>query len=182
MKSLQNWQKKIVYALPFLLFLAMAWFLMRGLFNDPQYVPSAYIGKPLPSFSLPNLLEPTDVVTEERFTGSPALLNVWATWCPSCRVEHDELVRLAKEEGIVIYGLNYKDEPDAAKAYLDHLGNPFLLSVSDIEGRFGFDLGVYGAPETYIIDSQANIHYRLVGILDQEKWENELKPILENLK
>jgi len=116
------------------------------------------------------------------FEQKVVLLNVWGTWCPSCRVEHPDLVRLARDEGVPIYGLNYKDNRDAALQWLDELGNPYELVLFDPQGKLGFDLGVYGAPETYIIDSKGIVRFRHVGVVDNELWETELEPRIRELR
>jgi len=179
--TLKPWQKWALYGAPFIIFMAISAFLLKGLFIDPQHLPSARIGKEMPRFALADLLNPGVVLSEQDLKGTPALLNVWATWCPACRQEHSELNRLAQEEGVTLYGLNYKDEPEAARAYLEQLGNPYRYTLQDEEGRLGFDLGVYGAPETYVLDRDGKIHHRLVGIVTREKWLQELKPIMDRL-
>ncbi|HHJ1518884.1 TPA: thiol:disulfide interchange protein DsbE, partial [Pseudomonas aeruginosa] len=108
------------------------------------------------------------------------LVNVWGTWCPSCRVEHPELTRLA-EQGVVIYGINYKDDNAAAIKWLNELHNPYLLSISDADGTLGLDLGVYGAPETYLIDKQGIIRHKIVGVVDQKVWREQLAPLYQQL-
>lgn len=175
-----QFRRLLLFGSPFILFLAMSWFLLQGLFNDPQYLPSARIDKPLPTFQLPSLHNVKQTLTEKDFTGEPALLNVWATWCPSCRVEHGMLNQLA-EQGVVIYGLNYKDDTKSARHYLKTLGNPYRRIVVDGEGRFAFDLGVYGAPETYVLDAEGVVRYRHVGVVDENSWETILKPQMDAL-
>ncbi len=165
--------------LPLLLFAAMAVFLFRGLQLDPQALPSALIDKPLPEFSLPDLagegtLSRADVV------GRPALFNVWATWCVSCRVEHPYLQRLA-DEGVAIYGINYKDEDVAARRWLAELGDPYVANIADREGSLGLDLGVYGAPETYLVDAGGVIRYRHVGVVDERVWQTILQPVYREI-
>ncbi|OLQ26807.1 thiol:disulfide interchange protein, partial [Pseudomonas aeruginosa] len=119
-------------------------------------------------------------LTEADLKGKPALVNVWGTWCPSCRVEHPELTRLA-EQGVVIYGINYKDDNAAAIKWLNELHNPYLLSISDADGTLGLDLGVYGAPETYLIDKQGIIRHKIVGVVDQKVWREQLAPLYQQL-
>ena len=148
--------KRAILLLPLGIFLIVAVFLFRGLWLDPSELPSALIGKPFPAFDLPSVQDPARRLTEADLKGKPALVNVWGTWCPSCRVEHPELTRLA-EQGVVIYGINYKDDNAAAIKWLNELHNPYLLSISDADGTLGLDLGVYGAPETYLIDKQGII-------------------------
>ena len=166
--------------LPLLVFAVLAIFLFRGLWLDPREVPSALVGRPVPEFSLPSLtaarlLSPVD------FSGQVGLLNVWATWCPSCRVEHPYLAQLA-EAGVPIYGLNYKDQDTAALQWLQELGDPYQFNIVDREGSLGLDLGVYGAPETYLIDAFGIIHYRHVGVVDEGVWRSTLEPLYTRLK
>ncbi len=165
--------------LPLILFAGMAAFLFRGLSLDPQALPSALIDRPLPEFSLPALGEER-TLSRAEVIGEVALLNVWATWCPSCRVEHPYLVQLAAS-GVPIYGLNYKDEDAAAERWLAELGNPYRASIVDREGSLGVDLGVYGAPETYLLDAQGVIRYRHVGVVDERVWQTVLQPMYQQL-
>lgn len=148
---------------------------------DPQALPSALIDKPMPVFSLPMLLRDGQV-TQADLRGEVALVNVWATWCVSCRVEHPFLNQLAKTQGLVIYGINYKDEVLEARKWLDELGNPYRLNIVDEDGRLGLDLGVYGAPETYVIDKKGIIRYKHVGIVSEKLWRETLSSIVEQLK
>ena len=162
--------------IPLFIFAVLAAFLWRGLSLDPNYLPSALIDKPVPAFELPNLREPDQLVKTEELLGEPYLLNVWATWCPSCRVEHPYLLQLA-EQGVKIVGLNYKDEDEPAKDWLKHFKDPYSLIIADREGRLGLDLGVYGAPETFIVDAQGIIRYKHVGVVDERVWRSTLAPI-----
>lgn len=166
--------------LPLFLFALLAILLFRGLFLDPSEMPSALIDRPLPAFSLPALGEDR-LLTRADVTGEVALLNVWATWCVSCRVEHPYLKQLA-DTGIPIYGLNYKDSDAAAQQWLDDLGNPYRLNIADREGAMGVDLGVYGAPETYLLDGSGVVRYRHVGVVDEGVWRTVLEPLYLELK
>ncbi len=172
--------KRLRLFLPLGLFLVLGGFLLVGLRLDPQALPSALIDKPLPFFSLPALGEDR-VVDQATVTGEVALFNVWATWCASCRVEHPFLTRLA-DAGVAIYGINYKDEDTQALGWLDELGDPYRLSIVDAEGSLGLDLGVYGAPETYVVDAAGVIRYRHVGVVDERVWAEILKPIVDELQ
>lgn len=147
---------------------------------DPQELPSALIDKPMPEFSLPKLGS-EQMLTPASLKGEPALLNVWATWCPSCRVEFPYLVKLA-QQGIVIYGLDYKDDPTEAQKWIDELGDPFRFNIVDKEGTLGLDLGVYGAPETYLIDAGGVIRAKHVGVVDETVWKQKLQPLYSKLK
>jgi len=161
--------------LPLILFGVLALFLMRGLELDPRALPSALIDRPMPAFELP-LLGAEDTMTQADLVGRPALVNVWATWCVSCRVEHPYLDTLA-EAGIPIYGINYKDEDAAALRWLQDLGNPYVATIADREGSLGLDMGVYGAPETYLLDAGGVIRYRHVGVVDEQVWREVLQPL-----
>jgi cytochrome c biogenesis protein CcmG/thiol:disulfide interchange protein DsbE len=161
--------------LPLILFVIMAAFLFRGLSLDPQALPSALIDRPLPEFSLP-VLGRERLFSKEDLLGEAALLNVWATWCVSCRVEHPYLLQIA-QEGVPIYGLNYKDDDAAAARWLADLGDPYRANIADREGSLGLDLGVYGAPETYLVDAEGVVRYRHVGVVDERVWQTILQPL-----
>ncbi|MEM8562922.1 MAG: DsbE family thiol:disulfide interchange protein [Pseudomonadota bacterium] len=165
--------------LPLLLFVALALFLFRGLSLDPQAMPSALIDQPLPAFNLPALGKNTQI-TRDDVLGEVALMNVWATWCVSCRVEHPYLLQLS-DSGIPIYGINYKDEDAAALRWLAELGDPYRANIVDKSGTLGIDLGVYGAPETYLVDAKGMIRYRHVGVVDERIWETVLQPLFLEL-
>jgi cytochrome c biogenesis protein CcmG/thiol:disulfide interchange protein DsbE len=160
-------------AIPLLLFVGMAAMLYRGLYLNPAELPSALIGKPFPAFALTSLSG--QPLGREALLGTPALINVWGTWCVACRDEHPTLARLA-EQGVVIHGINYKDDTTAANQWLRTLHNPYRVNVSDPQGTLGLDLGVYGAPETFLIDAQGVIRYKHVGIVDDQVWQRELAP------
>lgn len=162
--------------IPLLIFVVIAIFLWRGLSLDPSYLPSALVNKPVPSFELANLLEPEKTVSNKDLQGQPYLLNVWATWCPSCRVEHPYLNKLA-EQGIRIVGVNYKDERAPAREWLDTFADPYAVNIFDEDGRFGLDLGVYGAPETFVVDAGGIIRYKHVGVVDERVWRSKMAPI-----
>ena len=159
------------------LFAAMALF---GINNDPSELPSALIGKPFPEFTTGSVIEDDVVITRADLLGRPALINVWATWCISCKVEHPVLNDLAKQ-GVVIHGINYKDERQPAQRWLYEYLNPYQLNISDPKGTLGFDLGVYGAPETFIIDKKGIIRHKFVGVVDKRIWREKLAPIYQGL-
>jgi len=165
--------------LPLLLFALLAITLFRGLGLDPGAMPSALLDRPLPAFSLPGLGR-TDLLSEADVVGQAALLNVWATWCVSCRVEHPYLKQLA-EQGVPIFGINYKDDDGAAQRWLDELGNPYRFNIADREGTLGLDLGVYGAPETYLLDTNGVVRYRHAGVVDEKVWQTILEPLYREL-
>jgi len=173
--------KKILF-IPLMLFLLLAaallWQLTRNAEgDDPTRLESALIGKPVPLFRLEALDQPGQTYDQRVLTeGKPILLNVWATWCPTCRAEHHYLNSLA-EQGIRVVGLNYKDDRQKAVNWLNTLGNPYALSLYDGNGMLGLDLGVYGAPETFLIDGKGIIRYRHAGDLNPRVWEQEVKPL-----
>lgn len=169
--SLNKW---LLFSLPLIGFALLVYFFGRAIGSDPSILPSTRIDQPLPAFQLPTLEDPSRTVTASEIKG-PLLLNVWATWCPSCIVEHPVLVALSRE-GIRMVGLNYKDEPQAARQYLAIHGNPFELNIADVKGDFGLDLGVYGAPESYLIDAAGKIRYRHVGVITEDVWRTLLWP------
>lgn len=158
--------------LPLLLFLGMATFLGKGLYLDPSALPSALIDKPFPDFSLQSVLGNRSL-TRADLLGKPALVNVWGTWCVACRAEHPVLNKLAGR-GVVIYGVNYEDDNAAALNWLKNLHDPYQLNIRDETGSLGVNLGVYGAPETFLIDDKGIIRYRHVGIVDETVWNEKL--------
>jgi len=162
-----------------ILFVVLALFLLRGLELDPREMPSALIDRPLPEFTLPSLGSDT-LVNRAAVIGEVALFNVWATWCVSCRVEHPYLNQLT-QQGVPIYGVNYKDEDQDALRWLQELGNPYRLNIVYADGSLGLDLVVYGAPETYLVDAGGVIRYRHVGVVDERVWRDILQPIYQEL-
>ncbi|MFJ4546717.1 DsbE family thiol:disulfide interchange protein [Pseudomonas sp. NPDC088885] len=157
---------------PLAIFLLVAVFLYRGLYLDPSELPSAMINKPFPEFSLPSV-QGDKTLTKADILGKPALVNVWGTWCISCRVEHPVLNKLA-ERGVVIYGVNYKDTNADALKWLSEFHNPYVLDIRDDEGSLGLNLGVYGAPETFFIDAKGIIRDKYVGVIDEQVWREKL--------
>ena len=157
--------------IPLAAFAVLAGLLFRGLSIDPTELPAARLGQPFPNFAQPELTSGRQISVSELLE-RPALVNVWATWCYSCRVEHPYLLSLAKQ-GVPIYGLNYKDEPIKAREWLAQLGDPYQLNVVDVEGSVGLDLGVYGAPETYVLDAAGHIAHRHVGVLDEAIFQRD---------
>ena len=167
---------------PLAIFGATALLLAVGLRLDPRELPSPLIGKPAPSFALPTLNVPEKQVTATDFNGEVWILNVWASWCISCREEHAALTALAKSGAARVVGLNYKDEPEQARAWLQRFGDPYALSVQDRDGRLGVDYGVYGVPETFVIDKKGVVRYKRVGILTPEIVRSRILPLVEELK
>lgn len=173
---------KIRFLIPLFIFGLIAVFLGVGLKLDPREVPSPLIGKPAPSFALPALSDPDRVITPEDFKGKVWLMNVWATWCVSCRAEHETLVELKRLKIVPIIGLNYKDENDAAKSWLQELGNPYQANAVDADGRIAIDYGVYGAPETYIIDKQGIIRHKHIGPVTPDIVNKTIIPMVTELR
>jgi cytochrome c biogenesis protein CcmG/thiol:disulfide interchange protein DsbE len=170
------------YALPFAIFLALAALLGAGLRREPAALPSARLDRPAPAIDLPLLGEPRQRLQVEALRGRVWLLNVWASWCEPCREELPTLSRLAPADGVPLYGLDYKDRDDAALALLQRHGNPYLGSAVDREGRVGIDYGVYGVPETFVIDREGRIRYRHLGPVTAEVWRERLMPMVRSLR
>jgi cytochrome c biogenesis protein CcmG/thiol:disulfide interchange protein DsbE len=167
------------YLLPIGVFAALVALLAIGLGKDPRRVPSPFIGKPAPAFDLPQLEAPERRFTSDLLRGRPVLLNVWASWCVECRHEHALLMQLATEHGIPIYGLNYKDPRDDALAWLRDWGNPYLVTGADRDGRVGIEYGVYGVPETFVIDAQGIIRHKHIGALTEQAIRDVILPLLD---
>lgn len=192
--------KKFAVFVPLALFVVLSVFLFKGLDRDPSELPSALVGEPFPEFFLPQLLGPQPdsqldaqlgsqpdsqqdskiMLNKEDLVGQVVLVNVWATWCFACRIEHPMLNDLAKQ-GVKIVGLNYKDQRSEALKWLKERGNPYLFNIFDAEGSLGFDLGVYGAPETYLVDVEGIIRHRRVGVVDQRIWDKEFRDLYQQL-
>jgi cytochrome c biogenesis protein CcmG/thiol:disulfide interchange protein DsbE len=168
--------------LPLMLFVPLALLLLKALQLDPQNMPSALLGKSMPAFELPALAEPARLLVSDDVRGSKALINVWATWCPSCRVEHPWLMTLAQQQGVRIIGLNYKDQRAAAMAWLQRDGNPYEFNIFDEQGRLGQDLGVYGAPETFVVDSAGVIRLKHVGVVNETVWREVILPVWQAIE
>lgn len=172
----------IRYALPLGVFIALLAFLGMGLERDPRLLPSPLIGKPAPQFALPTLAEPDRKLTRADLLGKVSLLNVWASWCVSCREEHPVLVEISRTTGIPVYGLDYKDNRKAALQWLAERGNPYVVNAFDASGRLGIDFGVYGVPETFVIDRKGIVAYKHVGPITPAAWRNEILPVVEKLQ
>ncbi|MDX1514549.1 MAG: DsbE family thiol:disulfide interchange protein [Gammaproteobacteria bacterium] len=170
------------YVTPLCIFLLLAALLGVGLTLNPREVPSPLIGKPVPAFRTPALKDPDRALTSDALRGKVSLLNVWATWCIPCRQEHPVLVGIAERGEVPVYGLNYKDDRRQAIAWLDELGDPYEISGFDPDGRVGIEFGVYGLPETFIIDSAGTIAYKQIGPIDEKTWKEELLPRIRKLE
>ena len=169
------------YIAPLVLFVFMGLLLAYGLNLDPRKIPSPLIGKPLPAFSLPTVADPARQVSRDELKGRAYLLNVWASWCVACRQEHPLLVELARNKLVTIIGLNYKDKREDALGWLASLGDPYEFSLADTDGRLGIDLGVYGVPETFVIDRDGVIRYKQIGPITPEIWREKLLPLIRQI-
>ncbi len=170
------------FIIPFIAFMAISAFLYIGLNLNPHEVPSPLIGKPAPAFTLPQLHEPAKNFSPQDMLGKVWLLNVWASWCVSCKQEHPVLVALARQNVVPIYGLNYKDKRADAEAWLAGGGDPYVLSLSDTEGRIGIDYGVYGVPETYVMDKQGIIRHKQIGAITPKNLKEKILPLVAELQ
>jgi cytochrome c biogenesis protein CcmG/thiol:disulfide interchange protein DsbE len=168
--------------LPFLLFLSIALVLWRGLTLHPNIVPSPLVNQPAPFFRLPTLSGKPPYMTTDNFKGHVTLWNVWSTTCAACMEEHAFLLALAKHKSVIIDGLNYKDTVLAAKDWLKKYGNPYTLVAVDATGNTGIDWGVYGTPETFVIDKKGVIRYKQIGAITPDIWEQTLKPLVQQLQ
>lgn len=170
------------YVVPLLVFLAVAGFLLKGLDLNPREVPSPFINKPAPAFTLQKLHDPETHFSNKDMLGKVWLLNVWASWCVACRSEHPLMVQLSRANLVPIYGLNYKDVPSAAKGWLQQLGNPYVASLIDYEGNVGIDYGVYGVPETFVIDKQGVIRHKVIGPVTPSILDGCVLPLVKKLQ
>lgn len=166
------------YLLPIGLFVALIGFFSVSLNRDKETLPSPLLGKPAPAFTLPSLDDPSRQVAGSDFAGKPYVLNVWGTWCVGCRQEHETLLAIAQRGEVPIVGLNWKDDRAQAQQWLQDLGNPYSVIASDDEGRVAIDWGVYGAPETFLVDAQGRVIYKHIAPLTMEIWEREFVPLL----
>lgn len=173
--------KKAWVLIPLAVFVAMLVFLGVGLKLDPREVPSPLIDKPVPTFSLQTLDEPSRLLSSADMRGQVWLLNVWASWCGGCREEHSTLVEFAQTRAVPIVGLNYKDQPDDARRWLGRLGNPYVASVSDLDGRTGIEFGVYGVPETFVIDKAGFIRHKQIGPITPDILRDTILPLVKKL-
>lgn len=169
------------FFLPLGIFGLLVALLAVGLKLDPKEVPSPFIGKDAPQFELPKLYAEGETIAPADMKGKVWLLNVWASWCVSCRAEHAVITKLIKESQVPVIGLNYKDEETDAKRWLKMFGNPYYSIAVDIEGRTGIDWGVYGVPETFVIDKKGTIRLKHIGPVVDEDLRNELLPLIEKL-
>ncbi|MEO5695037.1 MAG: DsbE family thiol:disulfide interchange protein [Usitatibacter sp.] len=173
--------KALRFAAPLVIFLLLVGFFAVGLKRDPKEVPSPLIGKAAPAFTLTQLHEEKLVFTPVDMKGKVWMLNVWASWCVSCRVEHPLLVEMSRRKLVPIVGLNYKDRREDGVQWLAKFGNPYTLSAFDVEGRVGIDYGVYGVPETFVIDKMGVIRHKQIGPITPESLEKVILPLIEKL-
>jgi cytochrome c biogenesis protein CcmG/thiol:disulfide interchange protein DsbE len=170
------------FILPFIIFVVVAVFLFVGLTLDPREVPSPLVGKPAPAFTLKQLHVPSKNFSPQEMQGKVWLLNAWASWCVACEAEHPVLMELSQMNIVPILGLDYKDKSEAALAVLQRRGNPYLLTVTDSDGRTGIDYGVYGVPETYVIDKQGVIQYKQIGPITPQNLRDKILPLVAELE
>ncbi len=168
--------------IPLVVFVVLVGFLFTGLFRDPREVPSPLIGKPAPAFTLAQLQDPAKTLGPADLKGQVWLLNVWASWCVSCRDEHPLLVELGRAKIVPIVGLNYKDEPAAGLKWLAQNGDPYNVSVVDRDGRVGIDWGVYGVPETFVVDKTGAIRYKQIGPITVDALQTKILPLVRELQ
>ncbi|HEX6792303.1 MAG TPA: DsbE family thiol:disulfide interchange protein [Casimicrobiaceae bacterium] len=178
----RNPMKVLRWSLPLAVFAVIVAFLFVGLFRDPREVPSPLIDKPAPAFSLSKLHKPDERLTNADMRGQVWLLNVWASWCVSCRVEHPLLVDLSRANVVPVIGLAYKDKPEDGLAWLASNGDPYRMSIVDRDGRVGIDFGVYGVPETFVIDKQGIIRYKQIGPLTVDALDKTILPLVRQLQ
>ena len=173
-------QSVLIPAFVFAGIVVLLWFGFQ--LSDPHLLPSQKLNDPVPDFELPNLKAVGETLNAADLTGEISLLNVWATWCPSCIAEHGELTRIFETTGLRIIGVNYNDDSDAARAWLKRWGDPYAFHIVDEDGTLAIDLGVYGAPETFVVDAGGIIRYRHVGVVTQKVFEEIFAPLIQNLK
>ena len=170
------------YAMPLVLFVAIVWLSYLGLgLEDRDKLPSALIGKPFPNFEARSLFDASANIGSEQLIGRPTLVNVWATWCPTCKAEHAELIEIAEDTDLQLIGINYKDDRSDAIQWLAEFGNPFDRVLEDPRGDLGVELGVYGAPETFLLDRRGYIVYKRVGAITEQVWLGQMLPVVKRL-
>ena len=171
-----------LFALPLMAFAAITVAFAVGLTLNPREIPSVLIGKPVPEFDLPPVQGRSLGLSSGDLMGEVSLVNVWASWCTECREEHPLLMGLAKRDVVPVHGLNYKDKPEDAEAWLDSLGDPYTRTGADINGRVAIDWGVYGVPETFVVDAQGRIAHKHIGAINQRAVAETILPLVQNLR
>ncbi|ALG72002.1 thiol:disulfide oxidoreductase DsbE [Azospirillum thiophilum] len=177
--------RRLLYLLPFLLFIGVGIAFYLGFQRDPRDIPSALIDKPAPTFDLPPIQgQPaaTGGLSSAKLTGEVTLVNVFASWCIPCKAEHPVITRLSREQGVMVFGINYKDKPEDALTWLSRNGNPYAAVGADLDGRVSIDWGVYGVPESYLIDRQGRIRFKHVGPLTPQVVEEQILPMVKHLR
>lgn len=167
------------FLLPIVAFAVMIPVFFVGLSRNKNEIPSPLLAAPAPQFELPSLADPTQMVGSDTYAGQVALVNVWATWCTGCRAEHDFLMELEERDVVPIFGLNWRDQRDMANRWLAQLGDPYVASAFDGEGQVGIDWGVYGAPETFLVDKDGTVLYKHISPLTEQVWEQEFMPRIQ---
>lgn len=173
--------RRLIFILPVVLFAAVLVGFFVGLGRDPSLLPSTMIGKPVPAFSLPSVRPSDPDFSNTDLGGEPMLINFYASWCAACRIEHPLLMRL-RAEGVLLHGIDWKDQPDAGYQWLQDRGDPYVRVGSDVNGRTGIDMGVSAVPETFVIDKQGRVRYRHVGAVTPEVWDETLRPLMDKLR
>ncbi|NQV57076.1 MAG: DsbE family thiol:disulfide interchange protein [Rhodospirillales bacterium] len=176
-----GWRSRI-FMLPILVFVFIGVAFAIGLTLDPSKIPSELIGKSAPKFDLPPVQGRALGLSDEALKGEVSLVNVFASWCVECRVEHPILMDIAKSNAVPIHGLNYKDKPDDAQNWLDRLGDPYTRTGADISGRVAIDWGVYGVPETFVIDKEGRVVHKHIGAINPKVWNGKIFPLIRNLQ
>jgi cytochrome c biogenesis protein CcmG/thiol:disulfide interchange protein DsbE len=174
--------KTMKYLVPIIVFVVLAGFFYKGLFLNPRQLDSPLIGKPAPAFQLEDLRQPEATFAQTDMFGKPAVLNVWATWCSGCRQEHPFLMQLARTSDVPLYGMNYRDERDKALDWLRRLGDPYRRVAFDPDGMVSLDWGVYGSPETFLIDPAGTIVYKHLGPMTPGVWQQEFLPRIAQMQ
>ncbi len=173
-------KRMMIFIIPFVIFILLLVMFFNRLGKPTEVVISTSMNKPLPAFSLPLLSNPSRVMTNADLPKTPFLLNAWGSWCPTCKVEHPFLMELYSQ-GIPMVGVNYKDELPDALAYLNQYKDPFLFSLQDLEGKYGLDLGLTGAPETFVVDGKGVVYKHITGEINQDNWTTSIKPCMDAL-
>jgi len=164
--------------LPLLIFLGLGIALAAGLTKDPRLLPSEMIDRPFPVFAISDLYDADDIITQEELKGQVTLINVFGSWCVSCDIEHPKLMELAQDKAVTLWGVDWRDEREKGKRWLKRRGNPYTRIIFDANSRLAIDLGVTGAPESYLIDKQGNIRYKYVGVITDKVWDDILQPLV----
>lgn len=176
-KTMNKKQLKVWFLIPLIIFVGLMIMLYMRLGKPVEIVPNTALERPVPTFELPLLSDTTRTMTNDNLPKQPFLINVWGSWCPTCIIEHPFLMQL-KERGVNIVGVNYKDEIGNALSYLNQRGDPFSMSIQDLSGQFALDLGLTGAPETFVVGGDGVIRQHIIGEINEENWQNRITPCL----